>query len=43
MYFNAPSPYIGNCRIYLSKKFSYFRYRNSYFRDKFSNFPDRSH
>lgn len=31
MYFNAPSFYIGNCRLYLSKKFSNFS-------EKISNF-----
>lgn len=33
--FNVLFLYIGNCRHYLSKSFSYFRYKISYFPDNF--------
>ncbi len=35
MNFNVLFLYIGNCRHYLSKSFSYFRYKTSYFPDNF--------
>ena len=41
MYFNSPSPYIGNNRDYLSKKFFYLRYKFFYLSKKFFYFPDR--